>query len=941
MNTSTMNFSSGEWVVDTLEELGNFVKSQLFDTTLEEIWNLDDRTEAVEQLKEWERKQKEKFHPEKSCEDLKQLKDQAISVLQSDSEEKHEEHRNLVLQISELRSKLESEFIAYDRIINFMQAKIAVVANVGSGRSNRAKRAGLLSKHAGKTKIEGAVTDKHGNALGTEYDLGVDGAFVGMKIVVLQFYCFTDSHTKKAFSQKGFSCDWFSGKSMPNGAELRKILSDDSVTQLWLISGSRDSSMIPYFTPEHIEIIREFHTRGKALYIWGDNDPFYFQANQLLNALFHFEMSGNVPGGKVVNLCNNPDNENAPHVGFVSHLITTGLEHLFEGITIAHFEDKLIKKCGFFPLTWGTDKRLITIYKPADETGGAVMCDGAFTRLYCNVDDAGTIRYIINCACWLAVESLGKGFSLPEPEDMAEDITYSETNAFEGGICSILWEPVPIICLPVLELADPEINTSDIVLNDPLAFGEKNCEILGRNLYGLSTGKAVLDLGKDPYLRRSVAGLIPAVSLSNSDNKKLFSDELCRVFMGCKKLYSSAQLLFIASLDAILDPCRCDNYDSEIIDVVKYLLDQSLNNFYSTPDFTDIGDKIPVIKAMQQYLSVSSELVQINKMFSTVCLMSRLLIERDLLPVKSLSIIVNRSLIKLFVSNAIQFVKQNLDENRNSLLKQVIFNQVYNCWENIPLQNTGKLMEEFPSFVSNVFQKPLERYENVSGDKIINMTNITYLFYVLLEKDLRGYKIETLLQDLIKNPNVKKIWDGDNLEDSFVINKLNELFSPFKCSDSHKIEAPIPFATTYGPTVFSCSMCNCVFGDVNTEPSEKYAETVKKNRNEHFRTHYSSDGNGYPTNTSHHFSIHRIVQDVMKLYPDSKTLEDNMIKDVSNKVIIAKGNIYRRNIDEIIKMTISSYLDCRNNGQADPESYINFYDRYLVERNHILGITPK
>merc|ERR1719197_1149705 len=108
MNTSTMNFSSGEWVVDTLEELGNFVKSQLFDTTLEEIWNLDDRTEAVEQLKEWERKQKEKFHPEKSCEDLKQLKDQAISVLQSDSEEKHEEHRNLVLQISELRSKLES-----------------------------------------------------------------------------------------------------------------------------------------------------------------------------------------------------------------------------------------------------------------------------------------------------------------------------------------------------------------------------------------------------------------------------------------------------------------------------------------------------------------------------------------------------------------------------------------------------------------------------------------------------------------------------------------------------------------------------------------------------------------------------------------------------------------------------------------------------------------
>ena len=69
--------------------------------------------------------------------------------------------------------------------LTYSQRPFSIVLQ--GGRSNRAKRSCLVSSHARKNK-DRVVTDKHGNADGSEFDLGVDGAFKVFKIIVFQFY---------------------------------------------------------------------------------------------------------------------------------------------------------------------------------------------------------------------------------------------------------------------------------------------------------------------------------------------------------------------------------------------------------------------------------------------------------------------------------------------------------------------------------------------------------------------------------------------------------------------------------------------------------------------------------------------------------------------------------------------------------------------------------
>ena len=44
------------------------------------------------------------------------------------------------------------------------------------------------NKHAGQASFEGAARDAHGNVKGSEGDLGVDGAFEGMRVGALSFF---------------------------------------------------------------------------------------------------------------------------------------------------------------------------------------------------------------------------------------------------------------------------------------------------------------------------------------------------------------------------------------------------------------------------------------------------------------------------------------------------------------------------------------------------------------------------------------------------------------------------------------------------------------------------------------------------------------------------------------------------------------------------------
>lgn len=238
--------------------------------------------------------------------------------------------------------------------------------------------------------------DTFGNAAGSQHDLAVDGAFDGQTVVVMHLYTgggFDFALPKKALAEKGFSVYRWIDRA-PSPAELEKALT--KANQLWIISGDQ-----PQLTQEHVKVIKKFFDAGHGLYLWGDNAPYAQDADLVARALFDVELKGDPydPGEKVVGRQVKPG-----ATGLLpDHLLTTGIEQLYEGHSIAYMP----KPGPLKPLIVGSEKHVVAAY--FDQDGKRAIVDGGFTRLYIQWDTAGTGRYVKNSAAWLAnYERFGK-----------------------------------------------------------------------------------------------------------------------------------------------------------------------------------------------------------------------------------------------------------------------------------------------------------------------------------------------------------------------------------------------------------------------------------------------------------------------------------------------------------------------------------------------------
>jgi len=273
-----------------------------------------------------------------------------------------------------------------------------------------------LSRHAGQNRIEGATRDQYGNAAGSEYDLTVDNAFKGMTVAVLNFCNQLDfSSTQAALVQKGFSVHAFNGSvragprlsqgqahgsaTAPAVAELQRVLQRADVVELWLISDRTRC-----LSDAHLQVIEKFWDAGNGVYIWGDNDPFYADANALGQQLVGLSMFGDKCGmGKVLQVT-------ASGTGVRQHEITTGIENMFEGVTVATVDlamQNVPKRDSLGPfrleeIIFGSERNVICVAYH-DARGRRLIFDGGFTRLLPRYwsKTAGTARYVVNAAGWL------------------------------------------------------------------------------------------------------------------------------------------------------------------------------------------------------------------------------------------------------------------------------------------------------------------------------------------------------------------------------------------------------------------------------------------------------------------------------------------------------------------------------------------------------------
>jgi len=252
----------------------------------------------------------------------------------------------------------------------------------------------VLQKKVTRTVDKPVTADSYGNPQGNQYDLAVDGAFEGQTVAVLHLYTgegFDFELPKNALKEKGFSVyRWIN--NAPDIKEFKEGL--DKACQLWIISDSYSK-----LSAQHVKAIKDFFDSGKGVYIWGDNQPYYADANIVAKALIGLEMKGNTMGAKVVNL----QTENNK-VGLIpNHLISTGIQNIYEGITIATLDYSQ----DLTPLIYGSANNLVTA--AYEKNGKRLILDGGFTRLYVNWDSAGTGRYVKNAAAWLVnYEKFGK-----------------------------------------------------------------------------------------------------------------------------------------------------------------------------------------------------------------------------------------------------------------------------------------------------------------------------------------------------------------------------------------------------------------------------------------------------------------------------------------------------------------------------------------------------
>lgn len=241
----------------------------------------------------------------------------------------------------------------------------------------------LMDKIEVKTEVE---ADSFGNANGSEYDLATDGAFEGNTIAVLNLNGsgVPLNQLRGSVKQKGLSV--FQWDGAPPAADILKE-ELKKASQLWIISSGSN-----FLTEAHVEVIAEFFDSGKGLYVWGDNDPYYADANFVLERIFNTTMGGNTYAGETVGVSGEAENR----AGVVDgHLICTGVSNVYEGITVATVEATQ----ELSPLIYGSGDNLVAAVYEKD--GKRAIIDGGFTRLQYINSTAGTDRYIKNAASWL------------------------------------------------------------------------------------------------------------------------------------------------------------------------------------------------------------------------------------------------------------------------------------------------------------------------------------------------------------------------------------------------------------------------------------------------------------------------------------------------------------------------------------------------------------
>lgn len=227
---------------------------------------------------------------------------------------------------------------------------------------------------------------------------------------------------------KGFKTDF-----VTNADDFVKSLGRGKYHVAWILSGSLANALRQHSgneeallrsTQELVKACLAFHANGGGLFIFAENDPYHWHANALLEAFDRMQVQGDVAGDNYVFADESEqvgaDIQRKRSVGKLcdsAHPITTGLQTLFEGVTVSVPRGKRpgwrALVTGGYPAA-GAKRPAVDIvlqYRQDDCLGrqrqvnscrpGRVLLDTAYTKLWLNWTEAGTDRYVANATAYL------------------------------------------------------------------------------------------------------------------------------------------------------------------------------------------------------------------------------------------------------------------------------------------------------------------------------------------------------------------------------------------------------------------------------------------------------------------------------------------------------------------------------------------------------------
>lgn len=807
--------------------------------------------------------------------------------------------------------------------------------------------------------------DKFGNLIGDQYDYWTDSQVRenGINGVVIQCYWnsrFDFSKPISAARSKGIKLTHFYANRIPSPKALKILL--NGANFCIIVSGKNIIGCTSYITPTHGNIILKAWKKGMGLKIDGDNYPHYGEANWFLRKMS--EHIGIPPRSVIQMKGNNPASRNVT-LSRERHIVLQSLETVYPGFTVADFNgyDDILSEYGFEKGIHDHDGNLISIFLQGSVRHGPMAADGGFTRYYMGWDNVGSARIVKNTMCWLSTEHTGTAKLEAERGVVQELPDFTKGQVF---LCSILYDDrivgFSVKYLPV-EIVEETNVKNDYFQDNALQAFSHNRNVVGRLPISHEVIKLLVETGKpDPLTRERITAFLPVFDLSYKPNRDLLKGLANNMFLGGADLGQTSIFMLLGVLNDML------YNEPENRECIVYFQEEIINNFTSTPTFTDVGSQMILAKALGTYFNAQGFP---TKDFPMITTMARLVVEYSLCGddsrMESLRF-VRRALIVSIIKKLLYFAKNGarskkkdlIGKNEDKRIHNLIDRYLYDTVLGVPMRGTGhtinydslRFMKSFEETYKREFRKLSDCFD-MPEEEIFSSDMITWLLISLRKaRNYRLYKIEEFIKNLrttdedfetIYNGNMVRKDLGEHLEQRFA------KFTPLKPKYNKML---VPFFTCFGPSV--CAILdgyNIV--EILSNPYEETYKAIHTKRRKFLASEFKTDGrSAMCLPNSSVYPLHRTVQTVLcKNFPDATERTLEMTREVVSRLVHRQlGYIYDELLSDRIDFAIDSYIELRNAGMEEPnmKKTIRMETRVAKERlywdtfieKHLGGISP-